>query len=278
MRKTVNDLRKQLCEEMMPFTEEAAVLADIIVAYSLCIDRSTLLTITHIPVDDKTEAICENMVRELLNGAPIQYVMGECWFYGLPIKIGKGCFIPRMDTEILAQKVMELLPIEGRFAEVCSGSGCVSKAIMANRSDAEGLALELYLKPLSYTEENLKEFDRIEVRKFDALDPDDYKQLPKLDIIVSNPPYIPTDDVDMLDSVVQCEPRTALDGGEDGLTYYRAIIEYGDELLSEGGRFLFEVGFDQADDVKALLEKKGYDTRCYKDLGGIDRVVEGIKC
>lgn len=278
MRKTVNDLRKQLCEEMMPFTEEASVLADIIVAYSLCIDRSTLLTITHIPVDDKTESLCENMVRELLNGSPIQYVMGECWFYGLPIKIGKGCFIPRMDTEILAQKVMELLPVEGRFAEVCSGSGCVSKAIMANRGDAEGFALELYPKPLSYTEENLKEFDRIEVRKFDALDPDEYKNLPKLDIIVSNPPYIPSDDVDMLDSVVQCEPRTALDGGEDGLTYYRAIIEYGNDNLNEGGRFLFEVGYDQADDVKALLEAKGYDTRSYKDLGGIDRVVEGIKC
>ena len=278
MRKTVNDLRKQLCEEMMPFTEEASVLADIIVAYSLCIDRSTLLTVTDIAVDDKTEAVCENMVRELLNGDPIQYVMGECWFYGLPIKIGKGCFIPRMDTEILAQKVMELLPLEGKFAEVCSGSGCVSKAVMANRSDATGVALELYPKPLAYTTENLKEFDRIEVKKFDCLDPDEYKSLGKFDIIVSNPPYIPTDDIDMLDSVVQCEPRTALDGGEDGLTYYRAIIEYGHDNLSVGGRFLFEVGFDQAESVKELLEKKGYDTRSYKDLGGIDRVVEGIKC
>ncbi len=278
MRKTVNDLRKQLCEEMMPFTEEAAVLADIIVAYSLCIDRSTLLTVTHIPIDSKTESLCENMVRELLNGSPIQYVLGECWFYGLPIKIGKGCFIPRMDTEILAQKVMELLPIEGKFAEICSGSGCISKAIMANRSDVTGLALELYPKPLSYTEENLKEFDRIDVKKFDALDPDDYKTLGKLDIIVSNPPYIPSDDIEMLDSVVQCEPRTALDGGEDGLTYYRAIIEYGNDNLNEGGRFLFEVGFDQAEDVEKLLQAKGFDTRTYKDLGGIERVVEGIKC
>ena len=77
MRKTVNDLRKQLCEEMMPFTEEAAVLADIIVAYSLCIDRSTLLTITHIPVDDKTEAMCENMVRELLNGRNLAQSVGS---------------------------------------------------------------------------------------------------------------------------------------------------------------------------------------------------------
>lgn len=277
MKKTINDLRKQLCEEMMPFSEEAVLLADIIVAYSLCVERSSLLTIGDFPVDSKTEAICENMVRELMCGTPIQYVMGECWFYGLPIKIGKGCFIPRMDTELLAQKAMELLPVEGRFVEICSGSGCVSKAIMANRSDVEGVAFDLYPKPLSYSEENLKEFSRIKVERFDALDQSEYDRIGVVDMIVSNPPYIPTDDIEMLDQIVQSEPHTALDGGEDGLRFYRAMIEYGRSHLREGGRFLFEVGYDQADDVQALLEENGFDTRKYKDLGGIERVVEGIK-
>ncbi|HPE95104.1 MAG TPA: peptide chain release factor N(5)-glutamine methyltransferase [Bacillota bacterium] len=273
MKTTVNELRRALCETLTPSTDEASVLADMIISFALCTDRATLLTLTDVQVDEQTVIICEDMVRRFIGGTPVQYIFGECYFAGHPVKIGSGCFIPRSDTEVLAAAAVALLPENGSFADICCGSGCISLAVASERPDAKGLALDYYPKPLSFSEENLKDCKNVSVRRFDALDAQEYASVGKLDMILSNPPYIPTEDIDFLDTHVQCEPRTALDGGEDGLRFYRAIIEYGKGYLNENGRFLFEVGYDQAQSVCELLEKAGFNAHTKQDLGGIERLV-----
>ena len=200
-----------------------------------------------------------------------------CYFYGLPIKVASGCFIPRSDTELLVTEAIKLLPHGGQFADICTGSGCISKAIAANRPDVTGFSLDYYPKPLRCAEENLKEHTDVKVLRFDALEPDDYNIIEGVDVIVCNPPYIPSEDIHFLDANVHFEPETALDGGEDGLRFYRAVTEYGSQKLKTGGALLFEAGINQSDDIEALLKAQGFDTYTKNDLGGIPRLIAGIK-
>ena len=275
---TVQELRKQAKEKLNEYmVEDSDIIGDIVTAAVLNISRSDMfLALQNYVTPSQIETV-SNMIRKLMTGMPIQYALGECYFYGLPIKVGTGCFIPRSDTELLANSAIELLPAGGKFVDICSGSGCISKAVATNRTDANGTALDYYPKPLEFSTLNLADCENVVVKRFDALDEDDYKTLGKVDMIICNPPYIPTEDIVFLDTNVQFEPETALDGGEDGLKYYRAVVEYGDKCLNPGGFFLFEAGINQADDVEALLQDKGYDTETKKDFGGIQRVVIGTK-
>ena len=166
--------------------------------------------------------------------------------------------------------------------DLCSGSGCVAAAIASTLKPKKGYALELSRKALAYTEENLKDFDNVAVRRFDVLDEEDYLALAAeldggVDVLVSNPPYIPTDDIAALDVQVHYEPENALDGGEDGLRYYREIVRNAPLILKRGGTILFEVGIRQSDDVRKILADAGYSTACIKDDQKIERVVLGKK-
>lgn len=177
---------------------------------------------------------------------------------------------------------MAALPEGGSFADLCSGSGCVAAAIASTLKPKKGYALELSRKALAYTEENLKDFDNVAVRRFDVLDEEDYLALAAeldggVDVLVSNPPYIPTDDIAALDVQVHYEPENALDGGEDGLRYYREIVRNAPLILNRGGTILFEVGIRQSDDVRKILADAGYSTACIKDDQKIERVVLGKK-
>ncbi len=274
-RRTQNTLREL-------FGDEAEPLCDILLCHYMNVDRSELLLKGDEEFDEALRPKMDNAVNELGYGVPVQYIMGSCWFFGRKIKVGKGVFIPRCDTETLAETALHVIPQGGSFADICSGSGCISAAIAANRKDVTGFALELSYKALPYTEDNLEEFSNVTVKRFDALDEDDYYALleqkkDKFDVIVCNPPYIRESDIDFLQQQIQYEPRTALDGGEDGLLYYRRITDLADIILKDSGVLLYELGYDQAGDVSRIMREKGYNTATVKDLNGIERVILGKK-
>ena len=258
--------------------DDAPVLADLLLSAGTGMDRGSLLADLDRELDDDTEEFCSKAVYEMSYGKPLQYVLGSCVFYGQEIAVGPGCFIPRSDTELLVETALKVLKDGMLFADLCSGSGCVAKAVAANRPGAEGYALELSMKALPYTLKNLDGMRNVSVLRFDVLDDHEYAALAiragrPFDLLLCNPPYIPTEDLDGLPTDVRYEPETALDGGEDGLKYYRAVASYAPIILKEDGILLFEIGYDQAEDVQALLRERGYATAVIRDYGGNDRVV-----
>lgn len=280
---TLRDCRDETKEVLDTIgNDESAVITDILISHYLGIDRGSLL----VSLDDFAPVGLPEYLADAVNklsvGIPVQYILGSCWFYGLEVKVGQGCFIPRADTEMLAKAAIGILKNGGSFIELCAGSGCVSMAIAENVPGVRGTAAELSLKALAYTEANLERYDNIKVKRADVLDPEDLCMLSDewgegYDLLVCNPPYIPTDDIQNLDIQVQYEPETALDGGENGLKYYRYIIANADLVMKSSHRILFEVGIGQAPAVSQMLSVMGYAVAVFKDLGGIDRVVLGAK-
>lgn len=280
---TIRECKEQTKEILNPVLgEEAQVATDILLAFYLSTERAVLLA----HLDDEAPSALPYQLADAVNkigaGMPLQYVLGSCWFYGLEVKVGPGCFIPRSDTEILAKAAIGILKSGGSFVELCAGSGCVSMAIAENVEGVCGTAAELSLKALPYTEANLEKYPNIKVKRADVLDPDELVSLADewgggFDLLVCNPPYIPTADIPNLSIQVQYEPETALDGGENGLKYYRYIIANADLIMKEKHRILFEVGIGQAPLVASMLSVMGYSVAVFKDYGGIERVVLGEK-
>ncbi|MBO4453119.1 MAG: peptide chain release factor N(5)-glutamine methyltransferase [Clostridia bacterium] len=263
--------------------DESAVIADMLLCEAMGTERGTLLARLDEEVPAGIDPFINGAVMELSLGKPVQYVLGKCNFYGYEISVGDGVFIPRSDTEIGVKAAIGLLKEGGLFADICSGSGCIAKAIAKEKPSVSGYALELSRKALKYTEHNLSDCRNVSVRRFDALDEDDYIALGAvierpLDLVVCNPPYIPTDDIALLAPQVGYEPETALDGGDDGLRYYRAVTEYVPHILSEKGVLIYEIGIGQCAAVNAILSAKGYNVAVLKDYGEIDRIIIAKKC
>lgn len=231
----------------------------------------------------KDSSVDETAVFELVErrcgGEPLQYILGEWEFWGLPFRVGEGVLIPRPDTETLVEQSLRL--IKGtdspKVLDLCSGSGCIAAAIAHERADADVTAVELYDAAFGYLEENVKlNGVRVNCVRCDVLDGPNEKLISqRFDLIVSNPPYIDSTDMRSLQREVKHEPITALAGGNDGLLFYRAIAEKWVPLLLEHGSIAVEIGRDQATDVIAVFSQKGLRCSSYKDYGGNDRVIIG---
>ncbi|MCI8648889.1 MAG: peptide chain release factor N(5)-glutamine methyltransferase [Anaerotruncus sp.] len=211
-------------------------------------------------------------------GEPLQYLLGQWEFFGLPFQVGPGVLIPRPDTEILVETGLELIKDRHNpeVVDLCAGSGCVGISISSKRRDARVCALEKYPEAFAYLIENIT-LNRVLIDAFqeDVLFP---PALPQLDLAISNPPYIPHAQLATLEIQVQYEPKLALDGGEDGLDFYRAISPLYLPMLKPGGALAFEVGYDQAPQVMELMTQAGYvDVTARRDLAGIQRVVYGFR-
>ncbi len=221
-------------------------------------------------------ALAEKRVELRLKHEPLQYILGEWEFYGLPFKVGPGVLIPRQDTETLVETALPLInKSRNRVLDLCAGSGCIGIAL-AKSGGAKVTFLEESDEALRYLEENIR-LNSIDAK---VLHYNVLWQPPvlKADMIVSNPPYIKTEVVDSLQAEVKCEPRLALDGGEDGLKFYRHIATCWKPCLENGGYLIFEIGFDQGESVVEIMKNAGYrDVQCKKDLCGEDRVVIGRK-
>ncbi len=209
-------------------------------------------------------------VKERLSGRPLQYILGEWSFYGYPFKISEGCLIPRDDTEILVYEVLKCLPKNAVIADVCSGSGCIGISILLEREDVRCFSFDLYDVPLSLTKENGERSgvdSRLSVCKADVLG--EFELPEDVTFLISNPPYIRSDAVKTLSREVKSEPHTALDGGEDGLVFYRKLIGVCREKEIPAA---FEIGYDQGEELIRLANENGFECKIIKDIGGCDRV------
>lgn len=216
------------------------------------------------------------MCRRRRDGEPLQYLLGEWEFYGLPFKVGKGVLIPRADTETLVEVALEL--IGDRHApeilDLCSGTGCVAVAVSHERPDAAVTALELSEAAYSFLLENI-EINRVGVSPV-RTDLIEYRHPVKLDMVVSNPPYVPREIIATLQPEVLREPRLALNGGNDGLDFYRIIAKLYLAQIIPGGWICLEVGVGQSDKVVKILEENGcFSVGVRNDYAGIPRVVFG---
>ncbi len=206
---------------------------------------------------------------------PLQYILGYWDFCNETYKVTENTLIPRQDTEKLVELAIKLIPENARIIDLCTGSGCVAISTLAARQDCHAVAVDLFAETLAVARENAEANgvgDRMGFLAQDVLYPAFMDSLGTFDAIVSNPPYIETHQISLLDDELSYEPRAALDGGDDGLDFYRVIIgEYG-EYLSDSGIMLLEIGCDQAKSVSAIAAAAGMRCEIYKDYGGNDRI------
>lgn len=232
---------------------------------------------------DAMEEKLDQLVRRRIAGEPVAYIIGEWEFYGLTLTVNQDVLIPRMDTEVLAERAILLARAAGegaRVLDLCAGSGCVGLAVATNVPQCRVVLADLSEAALKTCKQNIRRCDlnaRVTCVQADALQPPD-GALWDFDVIACNPPYIPTEDLAGLDpSVRDFEPRSALDGGPDGLDFYRAVASQWGPALRLGGSLLFEVGIGQAPDVENLMMEHGFtDIQSSQDTQGIWRVVEGV--
>ena len=204
---------------------------------------------------------------------PLQYIIGKWWLANCEFFVDESTLVPRPDTETIIELAQKKLPHGARFADLCTGSGCIAISILDLRADTYAEAYELYPKTLLMAEKNAKH-NKVEERFTpilgDVLKPELLGEK-RFAAIISNPPYIRTDVIETLEAEARTEPRAALDGGEDGLIFYRAIVKNFAQNLEDGGFFLFEIGYDQAADLQSIAHENGFSCEIYKDLGGCDR-------
>ncbi len=232
-------------------------------------DRKTLLSNPNKEIDPSKTLIA---LKKRVNGTPLQYLIGKWNFFGYDFFVGDGVLIPRPDTEILVEETLKVIKGNMRVADLCSGSGCIAITI-SKECSAQVFALEKSEKAYNYLLKNITlNNSTITPILCDVLN---YNKLSNLDVIVSNPPYIKTNVIPTLSNEVQKEPKMALDGGEDGLFFYRKITKLWKDKLKKGGKILFEIGFDQGKQVGEILKQNGFtDIQVIKDFSKNDRVVK----
>ena len=262
--------------------ESAQLEAREIICYAADKSREQFYRDMTLYVSGGMERRVEELVQRRMAGEPVAYIIGEWEFYGLPLDVSRDVLIPRMDTELLAERGILKARESGegaRVLDLCAGSGCVGLTIAANAPECRVVLGELSEGALRVCKQNIRRNElnaRVTCLSVDALEAPS-STLWDFDAIVCNPPYIPSGDIEALDvSVREYEPRIALDGGEDGLEYYRAIAEKWKSALRLGGALIFEVGIGQASAVEEILEKNGYEeVKILPDTQNILRVVEG---
>lgn len=217
-------------------------------------------------------------IKKLSEGEPLAYILGEWYFYGETFYIDRSCLIPRQDTEHIVDRLVELTPVGGSVLELCCGSGCIALSAMKHRNDIMTVMSDISAGAIAVSQKNAKRLRVAERCEFATADlfclnlAGAILNGRKFDIIVSNPPYIRTEVISTLDEKVKREPIQALDGGTDGLTFYRFITEEYKKYLVNGGKIIYEIGYDQADDIKIIAATNGFRCTVYKDYGGNDRV------
>lgn len=212
----------------------------------------------------------DELAAERIKGKPLSYVLGNADFYGYEIKVDERVLIPRPETEELVSEVLKVVKNTDKVLDLCTGSGAIA-LVINKKSGASVTATDISEAALEVAKENFKQFDAaVETRLIDL-----YGDLSeKFDIIVSNPPYIKTEEIDALDKEVKdYEPRIALDGGEDGLDFYRRICEGAKQRLSEHGKLFLEAGYGEAEEIKKMLEND-FNVEIIKDISGIDRIIK----
>ena len=253
--------------------------AEILLAHVLNCRRLTLYIDSDKKLPLDTVLRFNELINQRLKGVPVAYLINSKDFMGLSFAVNQNVLIPRPETEILTEFVGEYLRgLSGdvTFADLGTGSGAIAISILKFVKSARASAVDISSEALKVAKFNATKFhveDRIELLQGDLFAP---LQGKIFNAIVSNPPYIPTGELETLQSEVKKEPRLALDGGQDGLSFYRRIISSAPRFLVDGGLLAVEIGINQASAVKIIFEAANFiDVEIYNDLAGIERVVVG---
>lgn len=270
-----NDIKRRL---QAAGIEDYGFEARVIIRHITGFDNKKIMLNYNMPLSAAAQSKLGEIIKRRVARCPLQYILGEWSFYGLNFKVGEGVLIPRPDTETVVDTALKLISEKAapKVLDLCAGSGAIGISIAANRPDSRVYLLEKYEKAANYLKENIKQnmVNNAQYISGDVLKCDGAGQL--YDLIVSNPPYIASADMKTLQPEVKYEPEAALDGGEDGLMFYRAITENYKSAIAPGGSICFEVGINEAQSVREILRSAGFsgvETR--KDLAGVDRVVFG---
>lgn len=259
--------------------EEAALDARLLLEAVCGTDRNDLLVHGEQPVAPEAEEKYLNWIRQRAEHIPLQQLTGEQGFMGLAFSVNEHVLIPRQDTEILVEEVLKELHDGMRVLDMCTGSGCILLSLLHYSNDCEGLGVDLSAEALEVAGRNvLKVLTPEKAEHAHFLQSDLFEKVEgKFEIIVSNPPYIASAEVEkLMPEVRDHEPRMALDGTEDGLYFYRRIIEEAGKHLVSSGMLFFEIGYDQGQAVSELMRTEGYcDVQVVQDYAGLDRVVFG---
>lgn len=218
-------------------------------------------------------------VEKRISGYPLQYILGEWEFYGYRIFVGEGVLIPRQDTETVVDTIIEIAKKDSEIIDLCSGSGCIAIALDKEIENANVYAVEKSEQAFAFLTKNIiLNNSKVKPISGDVLDSRVIDDFPEVDIIVSNPPYVTDNAMLNLQREVAFEPKMALEGGEDGLYFYREMTSLWKNKVKKGGYLVYEIGMGQEFDVAKILTNNGFlDIQCKKDLCGITRVVYGTK-
>ena len=291
---TIRDILTSIRERLQKagiedFEYESWVLLE----WKLHIDRAEFYMNPNREVKQELLEELEEVLLKREQRVPLQYLMGECEFMGFDFSVDERVLIPRQDTECLVELAVEDIrnvktqnrcefnnaadqknEQKVKVLDLCTGSGCIGIATLAERPDTRALGVDLSQGALEIASENAVRngvSDRFRLLRADLLTAAP-GELGRFDAILSNPPYIRSDVVDTLSAEVRHEPRMALDGGADGLVFYRALLRLAETSLNDGGFCLFEIGYDQGEEIRALAASHGFACEVKRDLGGQDRV------
>ncbi len=255
-----------------------------LICYASGKSRKEFLRDRNLYTSHEIEEKMHDLLRRRRAGEPVAYLIGQWEFYDISLDVTREVLIPRPDTEVLAERgiacageVMESC----RVLDLCCGCGCIGIAVARYVPGCRVVLADCSEEALRVSRQNVRKNNlksRVSCAKVDALG-EPPENFGTFNIIVCNPPYIRTAELETLDvSVKDYEPHLALDGGRDGLDFYRNITRRWKRLLRRNGKLIFEVGYDQAEQVSGLMKEAGFQQiGCYQDAGGIWRVVEGVR-
>lgn len=257
--------------------EGPSLVARILLAKLLNIQKEKLITIDENDLEEKIEQQYNIQIQEIINGKPIQYITNSQEFMKLNFYVDENVLIPRADTEILVEEVINICSKTNKnlkILDLCTGSGIIAISIAKYVKNCELYASDISVNALEIAKKNAIS-NNVE-EKLTFVQSNMFENLKeKFDIIVSNPPYIKTNIIKTLDKQVQKEPRIALDGGNDGLNFYKIIAKNANMYLNINGYLCMEIGYDQKIQVEQIIEKENIFSNIYSkiDLYGNDRIV-----
>jgi release factor glutamine methyltransferase len=274
---------RQILQSLQERFKEAGIEEDrsdawILFSAASGMDRGSYILEQREEMPEEERLRLEQFAEKRLQRIPVQHILGEQEFFGLPFYVNEHVLIPRQDTEILVEKALEKIKNGDRILDLCTGSGCILISLLHEAGEKgmqiRGLGLDLSEKALAIAEKNAERNGVIfcsEWIKSDMFE----KVEGKYDMILSNPPYIPTTEIEkLMPEVKDHDPRMALDGDRDGLKFYRILAKEAPAFLKEGGSIFLEIGAEQAEDVSALLTENAFkEVKVVKDLAGLDRVI-----
>ena len=256
---------------------EAGLNAWLLLEYVSGCSRSHYLAYQEEELSEEAKRRFLEVIERRSKRVPLQYITGTQEFMGHSFLVSDQVLIPRQDTEVLVEEVLKVLKPGMRFLDLCTGSGCILLSLLLGCPGAVGVGSDISLPALKIAEKNRAVLGQEAL----LLESDLFEKIEGFfDLIVSNPPYIPSGEIaKLMPEVRDHEPHMALDGMEDGLYFYRRIIDKAPSYLRKSGRLFFEIGCEQAKAVSALLREKGFGAiEVIKDYAGLDRVVKADLC